>query len=417
MKRLVLVFFVSSLLMAIGFLHIGNIPTVEASPSIYQGDLILKGNNVTIIENERFDINGSIIVEENATLVLKNAMMNFTQTTHYEYNMTFRNPASGKPRLLCDSSAITSASSYWFQVRLLQNSSATISNSMDTAYLTLSGFATASVSNSSIAFIDVDDSSVVSVFNSTITTSLQASASPIVTVSNSTIKRLAIWSDSVNCSVANIGPGLFTFWDYHLNSSVMVSPGGYAPNVTFRNSTINYWQLSFQGKSNATIADSTLQYLFSYGNTVVRLVNSTASTIQYSMMGKIYVSWYVDVHVTDSVGQDVPSANVTAAYPNATGAQATSTDAHGWARFTLVEKMTNATGSYPVGNYTVQASYSVYSNLTAVNMAQSQEITLALSNLYVPELPSLLILPLFIIATLAAFVAYKRRPRSHTQSP
>jgi hypothetical protein len=34
----------------------------------------------------------------------------------------------------------------------------------------------------------------------------------------------------------------------------------------------------------------------------------------------------------------------------------------------------------------------------------------------IPEFPSFLILPLFVIATLAAITAYKRRPRSHAQS-
>lgn len=49
-------------------------PIVGASSDgVYQGNLILNGNNVTLIEG-RFDINGSIIVEENATLILRNAV-------------------------------------------------------------------------------------------------------------------------------------------------------------------------------------------------------------------------------------------------------------------------------------------------------------------------------------------------------
>ena len=42
---------------------------VKASPDIFQGDLILQGNNVTVIEG-RFDINGSIIVEENCCFIV-----------------------------------------------------------------------------------------------------------------------------------------------------------------------------------------------------------------------------------------------------------------------------------------------------------------------------------------------------------
>jgi len=46
------------------------------------------------------------------------------------------------------------------------------------------------------------------------------------------------------------------------------------------------------------------------------------------------------------------------------------------ARFTLMEKMINATGEYPVGNYTVEATYLTHSNVTTVNMTGNQVITL-----------------------------------------
>jgi len=87
------------------------VPTVEASPDIYQGDLILQGNNVTTIEG-RFDINGSIIVEENATLILRNAILNFTQTSHRQFEMVFQHPAHGNPRLLAENSTITANDLY-----------------------------------------------------------------------------------------------------------------------------------------------------------------------------------------------------------------------------------------------------------------------------------------------------------------
>jgi len=57
-----------------------NIPQIKASSDIHQGDLVLVGNNVTVIEGQ-FDINGSILVEENATLILRNAVLNFTQAS------------------------------------------------------------------------------------------------------------------------------------------------------------------------------------------------------------------------------------------------------------------------------------------------------------------------------------------------
>jgi hypothetical protein len=127
------------------------------------------------------------------------------------------------------------------------------------------------------------------------------------------------------------------------------------------------------------------------------------------LQGKVYFSWYLNAQVVDSVGQNVPSANVTAFYSNSTLADSKLTDTSGRATLTLMEKMMNDTGSYPVGNYTVQASYLTYSNSTTVNMTQSQEVTLTLSNLYIPEFPSLLILPLFMTTTLLAVIALRKR--------
>jgi hypothetical protein len=73
-----------------------------------------------------------------------------------------------------------------------------------------------------------------------------------------------------------------------------------------------------------------------------------------------------------------------------------------------MEKMMNVTGSYPVGNYTVQATYETHSKNTTVSMTENKEIALSL-DFVIPEFPSFLILPLFMIATLLAVIVYKRK--------
>ncbi len=124
---------------------------------------------------------------------------------------------------------------------------------------------------------------------------------------------------------------------------------------------------------------------------------------------EVFVSWYLFVTVVDSLIQKVPLANVTVTFPNATLAESKFTDAEGWARFTLLEKIMNVTGAYPVGNYTVEATYDTHSDATTVNMTQSQQITLTLTDFVIPEFPSLLIPPLFMIATLLAVIVYRRK--------
>ncbi|NIQ05081.1 MAG: carboxypeptidase regulatory-like domain-containing protein, partial [Candidatus Korarchaeota archaeon] len=88
--------------------------------------------------------------------------------------------------------------------------------------------------------------------------------------------------------------------------------------------------------------------------------------------------------MTDQISQDVPSANVTATYTNTTIAEQKLTDTNGKTRLTLTEKMVNATGEYPVGNYTVEATYETYSAYKSVEIAENQQITLTIVNFIIP---------------------------------
>jgi len=156
--------------------------------------------------------------------------------------------------------------------------------------------------------------------------------------------------------------------------------------------------------------DSKSYELHSYDNSEIWAINSTVTAYPtIHDQSKIYVCWYLDVHVTDSIDQDVPSANVTAIYPNASTAESKPTDSDGWARLTLMEKMMNATGQYPVGNYTVEATYGVYSNTTTVNMTENKQFTLRLEDFVIPEFHTLIILSLFITVMLLAAIIYRRR--------
>jgi hypothetical protein len=427
MRRLVFVILVSSLLLTLTFVQKGNIPAVKASSSIYQGDLILTGNNVTTIENKRFDINGSIIVEENATLILKNAIINFTQIMNYEYKMDFRNPANGNPRLQALNSTLTSK--FMFPVVFHDNSSAIIREVTTLkCYLEAFDYSTVDVIGSTVVDLWAYEYSVLTVANSTITATLRGSDYSTVSASHCTTKYFDTWGrptinisnsnithdllptlKSVNCSVTGLKPGLFQSWNSLQDCSVIEAAEGFAPNITLLDTQILGWSLSFLGSSNATVRNSKLSYLYASGSSTVNVCNSSYSYRGIEQSARVYVYWYLGVHVVDSINQDVPSANVTATYPNATVVESKLADANGWARLTLMEKMMNATGEYPVGNYTVEATYDIYSDQTTANMTENQQITLTLEEFVIPEFPSFLILPIFIITTLLTVIFYRRR--------
>jgi hypothetical protein len=409
MRRLWSIVLLSSLLLALHFMYYGGFPEVKASPDVFQGNLILSGNNVTTIENMVFDINGSIIVEGNATLVLKNAEVNLAQTEVYQYNMSFQNSAGGNPRLFAENSTITSST--YFLVHFSDTSVGALSGTSIAHYLDLRESCVVSVHNSTIDEVTMGDNASLSIFNSAIGSAevYARTGSPSLYADNCTIGLLMTSPIRVEGAVANINPGIYEFWNYQLNTSLVTAPGGGVPNATLKNSAVSNWAFWFQISCNVTMSDSALSYLRSYSNSVCQLVNVTANQHECWMQGEIYVSWYLDVHVLDSVDQNVGDANVTAAYPDATITESELTKTNGWTRFTLTEKKLNETGEYPVGNYTIEAAYDTYSNSTTLSMAGNQQIALALAGLVVPEFPSFLILPLFMIAALLGVIVYRKK--------
>ncbi len=449
MKRVMFVLFF--LLLTVGLLQKKAIVSVEASPDIYQGDLILNGNNVTVIEG-RFDINGSIIVEENATLILQNAVLNFTQVDDFQFTMIFRNPVNGNPRLLAENTTIAS-SGYYLEIDFYGNTSASLNNlTASTAYLygwessvteisnaTLwdcggLDFAIVNLANCDLCFaIEAREDSSFSVFNCTLQL-LQAYSRLNIDVLNSTIEKCFLVTQSANCSVDGLKPGFFDYWDFQQNCSVLTAPGGWASNLTLTGTQVESWKFEIYEYSNITISNSKLNEIYARGfsdvficnstteylntrlaHTTFRFVNSTSNRYNIQDQSEVYVCWYLDVHVTDSIGQNVPSANVTATYPNATTAGSKLTDIDGWATFTLVEKMKNATGEYPVGNYTVEAAYETHSKSTSVNMTGNQQIILQLEDFVIPEYPINIMMLLLIAITTLVITFSARKTLRKTQ--
>jgi len=349
MRKLAFVILVSCLLATLLFAGKENVLPVKASPDIYQGNLVLTGNNVTTIEG-RFDINGSISVEENATLILRNAIVNFTQVRDYQFNMTFYNPTNGNPRLIAENTTLATA--YSFYVRFHGNSSCR-ADRLEVWPPYATGY-----------WWRMYDSSVVSISNSRVY-AVTAYADSIFEAFNSTMRYMtAIGQVSANISLSYI-------------ESLYCS---YSSAVNVSNS--NILQVEAKETAVATASNSTINNLYTYQSSVVRLVNS--SYISYSIYNesKVYVCWYLNVHVIDLEGTDVPSANVTATYPDTMIAESKPTDANGWTRLTLMEKMMNASDSYPIGNYTVTAKYEhegeTHEGQQSVNMTANQEITIQL---------------------------------------
>jgi len=271
MRKLVFVILVSFLLMNIAFAHKGSVSTVKVSPDVYQGDLILTDNDVYTIEG-KFDINGSIIVEENATLVLRNAVLNFTQAEIQQFSMTFQNPANGNPRLVIENSTITSA--YYMRIDFFGNSSASIDNLiLESMTLVLYDSSVLSISDSSLSGgIHSYGYSTGNVFNSSMDY-IEPLDNSNVNISDSTVTSILTHIDSTNCSVAGLKQGYVNYWNFRQNCSVKVAPSGSAPNLTVIDTQINAIGFSISGYSNVTIDNSDLNQIYVRWLSVVTIYN------------------------------------------------------------------------------------------------------------------------------------------------
>ncbi|MCW3980105.1 MAG: carboxypeptidase-like regulatory domain-containing protein [Candidatus Bathyarchaeota archaeon] len=376
MKRFAIIVLLSCLLIPLTFLHSGNVPEAKASPIMHQGDLILTGNNVTVMEGQ-FDINGSIIVEDNATLVVRNVILNFTQARNNQFNMTFRNPANGNPRLLGENMTLLTA--YRFDINFYGNSSCK-ADKLE-VWPTVGGYGWY-----------MYDSSIVSISDSKVY-SVTAREDSIFEAFNCTMRYMTPTQQvSANISLSDIEA-----LRCHDSSAVNVS-----------NSEI-WWQFQARHTAVVTASNSIINEFETYESSVVRLVNSTCTSYSISNESKAYISWYLDVHVTDSIGQDVPAANVTATYQNGTLAESELTDAAGLARLPLTEKMMNVTGDYAFGSYTVNATCLSYSSDIGLTIIGNQAITLKLEGFVIPEFPNFLTLLLFMMTTSLIFTVYRRK--------
>ena len=285
-----------------------------------------------------------------------------------------------------------------------------IENSKEVWLLSASDSSVVSVYNSNVTLLRTHDSSVTSILESSIKL-LRAYDSSAVDVSRSTVEELFIHFGSVNFSIAGLAPGSFKEWNFWLESSMVVAPSGYAPDVTLENTQIQRgWGFSLFGSSNVTISDSTLEYLGLSGSSVVQLINSIVAYPYIESEAKVYVQWYLDVHVLSGANVTVLYSDV---YPDGTVADYKWNVTNGLARFALVEKMMNVSGTYLFGSYTVKAVSNGYSDQQSLKMTGNRSVTMT------PPLPLwqeywYVIIAFVAVAATLAIVSLRIRKRKFT---
>ena len=324
-----------------------DVPSVRAEDIFYNGDLILNGNNVTIIDNQILHINGSIIITENATLIIRNnGGINFTQQYSNQFNITLMHPANGNPRLIMENNSGIAGNGYPLFLDFYGNST------METNLAATPENVIFHFFDSSYANITESEFWLIYLYNNA-----------ILHVTNATLNYVFLYGNSkATISNAEIYDEFFA----GVNSEVTIS-------------NCEIIKAEAYGNAKCYIYDSVITNATLYEDAKAWLINTTAINGAAYNNSIAYIYYYLDAHVTDLVGQDIPSANVTAYDIENALADSKLTGMDGRARLTLMKGFANETGFYWTGAYTIVTYYADCSNSTSVEIYDNAEIEVTLN--------------------------------------
>jgi len=243
------------------------------------------------------------------------------------------------------------------QMFAFESSRVLFSDSSVNWLLQAGGSSNVSIKNSMVTLLRGVDSSSVFVSNSTVGL-FQIRDFCDSLFADSVIDQVSLEFISVNFTLTDVGAGFFISKDF-------VIPGVLF-NFTLANSEIKLgWSILFYGSSNVTVVNSSLWFIGVSGSSRVDVVNSTV----YCSPGAS-VSAYVrsfsplTVRVVDLFGNPVCGANATL-FSDGVALDCKFSDEDGFVSFVL-ERLFNASGSFPLSSFNVTVEWNGYRESTLV---------------------------------------------------
>lgn len=210
-----------------------------------------------------------------------------------------------------------------------------------------------------------------------------------------------------DCSVATLRNCTLEYFYAYDFSKIMIQ------DYLGARSTLGYAYAYDQ--STITFTRSAVGNLYAYEDSYVQLIGTMHSLIRAYDRATIQVAWFLTVRVVDRNNQNVSLASVAFRDMSGTRTNSTLTNLEGIAVLALVEKTVNATGTYPVGVYAVNATQSGHSNVVNIVMIENRELLVQLDFIIPEFLPVILILVL-VATTIAVLGAYRLRRRKQSTS-
>jgi hypothetical protein len=323
----------------------------QTNVTAHTGDIILSGNDVMVVKDARFELNGSLLMSGNSTLILDNAVW------------------------------VPIISPYGNSYTMHDNSQLILRRGSQ-------------LQSAGIYDLHIYDNALINLTDSSIEKSVYGWPSSRVQMLNSNVSYLALDSDSRGRSSLLM-----------VNSAGTVGCNG---NTEIVNSALSALAVSL----DARIVDSSIGSLVVRGGSspndgyfgpyvTCYLINSTYGSLDKGNFynGTIYIEWQLTVSV-ESEGQPVEGANVQVYYShNGSLAAQQTTLSNGEVQFDLPETEITPLGSIYLGNYTVKISCGATQAEENITLDSSKQITIPMQ-IYIPQFPTFLVLVLFVMISL-----------------
>lgn len=369
------------------------------------GDIRLSGDNVTTLRGTR-DINGSILLEENATLILEDCHLNLIQNQSHQHKINLQNPVRGGPQLIIRNSTMTS--NFPSAVFARGNSRVEVRDSA-ISKIALEGIdsSTLHISGSELGDLWAFDSCKLTVVGTEVSRTLVGSGQSYVEASRCAISKVRTWSTArivikddstvqnlwpvfrtVNGSVSSLYPQRYTLWDSsHAFRNLQYGHAGFAPSVQLHDTEVIGWTTEIGGASNLTLRDSVLTSLRCSKTARIRAINTTFDQHRVYESSEIAVLWYLDIFVFGLNQNPIPGAQITAENPDLETIPRATTDQRGQTRLELLDMTVNSTGELAVGGYVIGTVYGSCENVDSISMAENHQLEVGLE-VSIPEFPS-----------------------------
>ena len=283
-----------------GFPSMPAVAVFNAASTVLAG-IEVTGNDTYVIQNGHYFLNDSITVEENGTLIIRDAVLDFNGTSSFlntndnatvlMSNVTVNNAGGYSYSYIRDKSSLTATAdifvgnSYFYfydtcrasfegskAYRISANNNATIQVSNTTLqYFYCYGFSVATISGSILYYLYVQDSSSAFVVDSVVSDkiTLEFERDSIVSLS--------------------VPEGMVNRWSLYGNATVTKA----YINLTLVNTKVSLWTLNCYDTSVVAVAASNLDVINAYDNTSILLANSR--------VGYVYMYEFCNVTLADSV--------------------------------------------------------------------------------------------------------------------